>query len=452
MKTMSLIFTVLIILCLVVFGLSCKKDVAESEKSAEEVTDIETTESVEEKSEEETLEENKQIVVGSEAGTGWTEHLKALSEEWTKTTGIDVVFAEIPYSDMANKFLIELVSGSGAYDVIMANRDGYTIPFAAAGYLEPLDDLLTDEEWNDFFPTAKKAAMWDGHIYAIPQNMCVEVFYYRTDLLEKYNIDVPKNWDDMLEAAKKLTIDEDNDGEIDIYGLGLKGKRYIISAFWLLDFMHQNGARVFDDNGKVVVNSPEAIEALTFMSDLLNTYGVVSQGSLNADENVLHTAFMEGSIAMLQNWNYMYSLANNPDESKVAGNLEAVKVPGNVNGGAVCGGWQCTVSASSKNKDAAKDWVAFVTTPEADIIYALEYETQPAHLSTFENEELKSKYGSWLGTLKEALDESFTVPLHPKWLEIAEVLQDAIQNTLTEKNSAEESLNEAAQEIEEIIK
>jgi ABC-type glycerol-3-phosphate transport system substrate-binding protein len=447
-KSLLRLFVVLLITsALVAMSIvSCKPAVPTAETAAE-------TKAAETKAAETVAPaEITKIVVGSEAGTGWTKHLMEQSEIWAKDTGNKVEFVEIPYSDMATKYLTELVSGSGAYDAISCNRDGWTIPFAAAGYLEPLDQLLSEEEWNDYFPIAKSTASWDGHVYAIPQNMCAEAFYYRTDLLEQYGVDVPTNWDEMLDAAKKLTLDTNDDGQVDIYGLGLKGKRYIISAFWLLDFMHQNGASVFDEEGNVVCNSPEAVEALQLLSDLLLVHKVVSPGSLNDDETTLHTAFMEGKISMLQNWNYMWALANDPAQSKVAGKFNAVPVPGNVNQGVVSGGWNFAIPKSSKNIDVAKEWLLFVTRPEADKSYALNYETQPARLSTFNDSEVKAKYGEWIDTLKNIHLSAFAVPQHPKWLEIADALQEAVQNAYTEKMTPKEALDQAATSINEMIK
>ena len=45
---------------------------------------------------------------------------------------------------------------------------------------------------------------YDGKIYAVPLNTAAACAFYNTEMFENAGVEVPKTWDDMLEACKKL--------------------------------------------------------------------------------------------------------------------------------------------------------------------------------------------------------------------------------------------------------
>jgi multiple sugar transport system substrate-binding protein len=443
----KVLWCVVVLLSISMLGAFSLSSCAPAQPTTE--TEVAVTEVAETKAAEtEAAAKPDKIVVASEAGTGWTQQTMDWSKKWTEKTGINVEFAEIPFADLVTRYMTEFVAESGAYDVVAMMRPGW--PTAFAQYLAPIDDVKTDEEWQDFFPIAKETNTFDGHIYAVPKIMSVEVLYYRTDLFDQYNVKVPTNWDELVEAGKKLTLDTNDDGNIDIWGLGFKGKNYL--NFWPIDYIYQAGGEVIDANGNVNANSPEAVEAFQFLTDLINKDGICSPGSLNDEEVSLHTAFYEGKIAMLQNWNYMYLAASDTKTSKVAGKFATIPVPGKVREGVVGSGWNYAVTKDSKNYEYAKDWINFVTTPEADLDFCLNYETQPAHLSTFDNPDVKAKYGVWIDQLKKGNETAFKGYINPKYIEIQTVLKDAMQNAITKKMTPQEALDQAQTEIEKLLK
>lgn len=90
-----------------------------------------------------------------------------------------------------------------------------------------LDALLTSH-WSggdgDFYVRAGfDAALRDGKRTALPLFHGASVIYYRKDMLAEAGIDPAsiKTWDELREAAKKLTVDKDGDGRIDVWGFGM---------------------------------------------------------------------------------------------------------------------------------------------------------------------------------------------------------------------------------------
>ena len=91
-----------------------------------------------------------------------------------------------------------------AVDVIWAGE------FAQRGWLEPLNGLLDDGTIAAFNPSLLDAAKVDGKVHALPLYADGIHFFYRTDLLEKYGLEVPQTWQEVQAAAQTITEGEGN--------------------------------------------------------------------------------------------------------------------------------------------------------------------------------------------------------------------------------------------------
>jgi len=94
------------------------------------------------------------------------------------------------------------------------------------------------------------AVKFDGHLYGLPFNKSVQILYFNRDLLNKHGVEVPRTLDDFIAAAKKISAAE---GE-PVYWFRPDTSTY---AYW---FFNMGGSYLHD--GKLVVNSPEAVRAL----------------------------------------------------------------------------------------------------------------------------------------------------------------------------------------------
>ena len=69
-----------------------------------------------------------------------------------------------------------------------------------------------------YYDAAKLECMIDGDYYALPWRMDVRIMAYRKDMFEKAGITkVPQTWDELIAAAKKLTVTDAN-GNIQVSG------------------------------------------------------------------------------------------------------------------------------------------------------------------------------------------------------------------------------------------
>ena len=154
-----------------------------------------------------------------------------------------------------------------------------------AGLLEPIDNYLTEEDMNDFYEVALKNFEFDGKHYVFPwtfgtNGMGTKMLLYTPDF-EKAGVDwqkiVNEGWtmEEFLDICEKLTWDTDGDGENDHFALSFGAK----DIHNIINFLYAFGGKLTnEDESEVTLDSPEAVEGLQFLVDLVNKYEVVPHG------------------------------------------------------------------------------------------------------------------------------------------------------------------------------
>jgi multiple sugar transport system substrate-binding protein len=174
--------------------------------------------------------------------------------------------------------------------------------FADRGVLEPLGARLARSkafQESDLFPQAVDAFEFEGTLLCLPQNISTPVVYWNRELFSEAGLAAPAagwTWDDMLQAAKALTKDDNGDGIIDIRGLGFEPS---LNRF--APFIWQAGGSIVDDlehPTKMSLFDPGAIEALTWLAELQFRHHVVPTRPEFESEDVEHM-FANGRLGML---------------------------------------------------------------------------------------------------------------------------------------------------------
>lgn len=128
-----------------------------------------------------------------------------------------------------------------------------------------VDDIVQnlDEEYT-YFDNVLKMYRHGGHYWGVPINTMIFNWIYRPSYLREYvGTDAPpKTWEEVLEYAEKLTVDEDGDGETDIYGIGLVASKSLATQEFFWSILTTYGGHVYDEDGNVDFNTPETVEAL----------------------------------------------------------------------------------------------------------------------------------------------------------------------------------------------
>ena len=174
-------------------------------------------------------------------------------EEWnTANPGIQVDFETIPWSEALTQYVRESQAGTGP-DVLQL-AFVWTKDLATGGSLMKLDSLISSNPpgagIDDFLGT--DLGILEGSLYGIPWSVDTFAMAYRPDLLAKAGYsEFPRDWQEMLEASKVMTVDNNSDGRIDQYGFGFPAGSAPNGGMWFLVnyYLWSNGKSFVVENG-----------------------------------------------------------------------------------------------------------------------------------------------------------------------------------------------------------
>ncbi|MEB3100970.1 ABC transporter substrate-binding protein [Ferviditalea candida] len=185
---------------------------------------------------------------------------KVIDDFQKENSNIKIKLESFSWEDVKPKVLAAINAGR-APDVIQSIPD-FTVAIKETGAIQPVDDIV--KEINDkfkFYQSQLDPYYYDNHYWAIPIFGMDVNLYYRKDILKKANIEPPKNWDELLAAAKQL-----NSGTM--AGLGMPTSNSMYTDQILYNFMITNGGDLYDDKGNITFDTPENVAALKIMKDL----------------------------------------------------------------------------------------------------------------------------------------------------------------------------------------
>ena len=177
---------------------------------------------------------------------------------------VDYKFQPIP-GNYTEK--IQLMLGTGKAPDLFWLKGDTSPAYMSFEVLQPLDSLaINDSSFNidDFFPVFKDAFKYKGKYYGFGKDFNAYVLFYNPDMLQEAGFnDPPSNWNELLDYAKKLTLDKNNDGTIDQYGFVVEP-----SIDMVLPFAYQNEAELIDEKGNIKIGEPAFIEAMEFYMNM----------------------------------------------------------------------------------------------------------------------------------------------------------------------------------------
>lgn len=385
----------------------------------------------------------KSITVGIEAGSPQGAFYQKEGPLFTKKTGIKVKFLAVPHNDMHQKFLTDAVSGTGSYDVFTVD-EGWMPEFASKGYLSKISLSSTDK--SDFQASALATGTYKKSVYSLPYLVHNLVLYYRTDLLQQAGISSPPTtWDQYATDAQKLT-----NPSTGVYGTVIEGAQDAETYTHLMSMVQQAGGDIAAKNGAPTFTSPAVKSAFEFMQKV-QLSDKSSPSGLN-DLTTEQGEFLNGHIAMIMMWPYLYSMAKDPSQSKVVGKFAVAMPPGNPHQVSTNFSWGFGVNASSKNQSAAMQFVKWATS-SAELKKLGEQQDLPAPRKSAmkaiaADSSLSTADRQALAVFSKSVAASSTIPLVPAFAQYTTAMAVAISGVM----SGSASIDQAMQKAQESMK
>lgn len=298
---------------------------------------------------------------------------------------IDVQLEAVP-QEYGTKLLAQFASGE-APDVFQTG-DGDVAKFQALGAVENLDPYIDGENGFDrsiIFPGVDTFGDVAGSTYYLTKDFSPLVLYYNADQFAEAGVETPTSewtWDDLLAAAKTLTLDANGNNadspdfdpeNIQRWGIQIPNSwGDIVWSRGILPLVYQNGGALIAEDGSTLegyMNSPETVEAIQWFADLFLTHHVAPDSADVASFSGVDL-FHDGYVSMLYTgvWPLKgYIEGDSPVEFNFGTSGLPAGPAGNAN--ALC--WAgFAMYSGSENKDAAWEFLKFIAAGEGSREFA----------------------------------------------------------------------------------
>ncbi|MDX2005482.1 MAG: sugar ABC transporter substrate-binding protein [Meiothermus sp.] len=386
-----------------------------------------------------------------------------LRESFERASGAKVNFVPIPENEIYNKVRLALLAGQCPYDAMETGAGGAK-DFGMSGLLA---ELPRPVDVADMFQGDVNQYSIDGKLYGMPMYSDTNILFWRTDLFRAAGLPnrPPNTYDEFRQWAIRLTVDVNgkrgnepgfDPTRIAVYGSAFKGASNLASTWEWYNYLFAFGGDVFDDKYNVIVDSPAAVRSLQWVVDNFRRHNIYPKDTNTFDYTEFHTLFAEGRVAMAINWPYMWSILQDPKQSKVVGQVAVGRKPGvlinnRINRGGNIGGWSFNVFEKCGKKEAAIDLAKWFASPAASRLYA-EGSLVPVRRSVLA-ELARSKGQPFVAISQNMPDGRMVSPLATgeSWMPIENVLQNAIQQSLIGRATPQAALTQAAADIRKIL-
>lgn len=363
---------------------------------------------------------------------------------------IQVESMPMAYNSMLEQLLI--LNASKQTPDVMQIAGAWTSALQGAGALANLDDYLTDEIKNDYFPGMLDVLDYDGGQYAMLWSPSPVVLYYNKTLLAKAGYsEPPKTFEELAEMARAIAkLGKDEKGNT-IYGMGVQSKALSNAGFYFLSYIWNFGGNVVDDSGAVVIDSPETIEAFNFAKS------VMSDGTspVGLEIKDLRNLFAQGLLGFHIDADFGYTtfLALAPDAEAFKKEIGIASIPGN--DGASNGFFiehNLGIAESCQHKEEAMTFINWLSGPEGMAIYnANNGNKTPARYSVKELPFYQEEQNAHMQFFISALDTSRALPekttgFNDAMLDIA----NALQRICINNEDAQGVVTELSNQLKEI--
>ena len=358
--------------------------------------------------------------------------LKELVAEFEKEKNVKVELTELSWND--GKVKLQAAFNSGAPPDVIELGSDWIAQFSSSGVLLALPG--DGNALGRFVSYSVAPAMWQGRTFAYPWTLDTRVIFTNQTLLAKAGWTEPIITMDQLIRAAELVKESGTDG------WGANGADAHRLYKKILPFMWTYGGDVFDAQGKPILNSPENVQALSVYAQLARAGFVETQRQLDA-------AFVQGKIAL---WNSGSWLSKKIYANKAL-KAQPIMMPGvhGQPGVSFAGGEYLAVSASTKNTQHARDLVLFLTKGSTAVRFCAQISEAgfPAEKASFSDSVLIADPIKAL--FARQLQHARMTPVHPRWLDIEAVIEDAVVRVLLGEETPQESMEKAQQAALQIV-
>jgi multiple sugar transport system substrate-binding protein len=299
--------------------------------------------------------------------------LTPVLNDFTKKTGVKVKLEVIGWNDLQTRIQTAVTSGQGPDVLNIGNT--WAASLQATGAFMPFDDAAMKAIGgkDKFVKTALETGGVAGKdVTSVPLYGLAYGLYYNKAMFTAAGVQPPTTWEELVTDAKALT-------KGGTFGFSLAAGSYTENAHFAFINAAQNGAEFFDKDGNPTFTSSGAVDGIKRYLDLMQTDKVVNTSNAQYDNGVQAVNdFATGKVAMILS-------QNNADSSINANGMKTdaygvVPFPAPEGGKAVAShvaGINLSIMKNTKHKDAALEFVKYMTSEDTQSTLGKPYATLP---------------------------------------------------------------------------
>jgi len=315
---------------------------------------------------------------------------------------------------------------------------------------------LSEKDLKDIYPALIQYASWRGTLYSLPMEATNLALMYNKRMFREAGLDPerpPKNWQELHDFAKKLTIDKNGDGKYEQIG-------FLLPIFpatgpwggwmvwqWFPYLWQASGYLINEQQTQVLYDSESGIAALTLLQNIFRDLEL-SKYTMDYD-----VAFASERLAMAMDG--PWSL---PRYRTLLKNLDWAFAPlpaGPVKCATIVGGEYLTIFKQSKHPQEAWQFLKWLTQPEVQAFWSMKSGYLPIRHAAMNVSEFQEhlKNNPNFKVFVEQMEVGQAIrPVDYHGLKITRHLAEAIERSTVGNVDPQKSLSESARLSNELLK
>ncbi|MEK6305134.1 MAG: extracellular solute-binding protein [Pantoea dispersa] len=350
--------------------------------------------------------------------------IRAMTQAFqTAHPDVQVNLEFVPYEALHDKIVAARGAGGNGYDVVLFDAI-WPAEFSKFDLLQDVSSRISADEKEKIFPGAMNTVVFKGKTLGMPWILDTKYLYYNKAMLEKAGIkDLPQTWQQVMDDAR--IIKQKNIVKYPLVWSWSQAEALVCDYTTLVSGF---GGK-FYNNGKLDFSTPASLQAVKLMKSSLDE-GLTNPASREYLEEDVRKAFSNGDAAFALNWTYMYNMANDAKQSKVAGQVGIMPAPGDAPNrfGAVNGSMGLGIAKGSSHPEQAWQYISYMTSQPVQNKYATL--SLPIWKSSNQDPAVSKNQESLIAAADKSLNVMLSRPETADYSRLSNTLQQQLQQVL----------------------
>ena len=278
-------------------------------------------------------------------------------KDWGAKNGVSVTYTAVPGTDYETKVGAAIQAGALPDVVMLEGTD--PIYYGSQGHIIDITDVYHSVKnlGGGLYESVMTYCTLHGKVVAIPMQVAPTLLYSRLDMCEKATGKraAPSTLDELESIAEKVN------NPPNFYSIGLTLGKTADSGD-IVDIMEAEGGTYVDKHGNPNIGNPGMVAALSRIKRWWDKK-LINPASLTANDSWNNNQYQAGQCAFVWNPASIYAYLQTNDQSLLQ-NTSQGPLPSHKKSAQSAGPWEWSVSATSKNKQAAKELIKAIMQPD----------------------------------------------------------------------------------------